>query len=54
VCRWRDCGQKLQRRGIGRHVASRHLKIQSYCHRCSKPYSRRDAMKKHARECQGA
>ncbi|OAX39954.1 hypothetical protein K503DRAFT_769022 [Rhizopogon vinicolor AM-OR11-026] len=54
VCRWRDCGQELQRGGIRRHVATRHLNIKSHCHNCFKSFSRPDAMKKHARECQGA
>ncbi|KAJ8596351.1 hypothetical protein M405DRAFT_837176 [Rhizopogon salebrosus TDB-379] len=54
VCRWYNCGQELQRGGMRRHVATRHLKLKSRCHHCFKPYSRRDAMKKHAKECQSS
>ncbi|KAJ8596352.1 hypothetical protein M405DRAFT_175480 [Rhizopogon salebrosus TDB-379] len=52
VCHWRNCDQELQRNGMRRHVATRHLNLKSHCYYCFKPYSRRDAMTKHARECQ--
>ncbi|OAX39952.1 hypothetical protein K503DRAFT_36649 [Rhizopogon vinicolor AM-OR11-026] len=54
VCFWRDCGRELQRGNMKRHVATRHLNVKSPCDYCLKSYSRRDAMKEHARECQGA
>ncbi|KAG2118468.1 hypothetical protein DEU56DRAFT_139530 [Suillus clintonianus] len=51
VCFWPGCGRKMQRGGIRRHIASCHLFIKSSCTRCSKEYSRRDAMRKHAKQC---
>lgn len=54
TCFWQDCNQKMQRGGIGRHIISCHMKTRWYCPNCTKTYSRRDAMKKHAKDCQGA
>ncbi|KAG1745531.1 uncharacterized protein EDB91DRAFT_1246409 [Suillus paluster] len=52
VCNWKDCGREMHRGGIRRHVYSRHFNIKSQCPNCLKEYSRSDAMKKHAKECQ--
>ncbi|KAG2140291.1 hypothetical protein BD769DRAFT_1662830 [Suillus cothurnatus] len=54
VCHWEGCNHNMQRGAIGRHIISCHLKTRWTCENCSKTYSRRDAMKKHAKECQAA
>ncbi|KAG0702972.1 hypothetical protein DFH29DRAFT_469340 [Suillus ampliporus] len=54
VCHWQGCGRKLQRGAIRRHISSCHLGIKSQCQYCFKEYSRRDAMRKHSKECQAA
>ncbi|KAG2113874.1 uncharacterized protein F5147DRAFT_35990 [Suillus discolor] len=54
VCFWQGCDQNMQRGAIGRHIISCHLKTRWTCKNCSKTYSRRDAMKKHAKDCQVA
>ncbi|KAG1727605.1 hypothetical protein EDB19DRAFT_192309 [Suillus lakei] len=52
VCLWQGCNRKMQRGAIGRHIISCHLKTKWTCKNCFKEYSRKDAMKKHTRECQ--
>ncbi|KAG1878147.1 hypothetical protein F4604DRAFT_598009 [Suillus subluteus] len=54
TCFWQGCKQKIQRGNIGRHIISRHLNTRWTCEHCFKAYSRRDAMKKHAKDCQAA
>ncbi|KAG2140293.1 hypothetical protein BD769DRAFT_1662831 [Suillus cothurnatus] len=54
MCLWQGCNQNMQRGAIRRHIISCHLKTRWTCENCSKTYSRRDTMKKHAKECQAA
>ncbi|KAG2153637.1 uncharacterized protein EDB93DRAFT_206530 [Suillus bovinus] len=54
VCSWQGCNQPMQRGAIGRHIISRHLQVRWTCKFCPKNYSRRDAMKKHAKDCQAS
>ncbi|KAG2342586.1 hypothetical protein BDR05DRAFT_351671 [Suillus weaverae] len=54
VCFWQGCSRKMQRGAIGRHIISCHLKTRFTCKNCLKAYSRSDAMKKHAKDCQAA
>ncbi|KAG1777043.1 hypothetical protein EV702DRAFT_1105230 [Suillus placidus] len=54
VCFWQGCSRKMQRGAIGRHIISCHLKTRFTCKNCLKTYSRSDAMKKHAKDCQAA
>lgn len=56
VCLWNGCNRKLQRGAIGRHIVSCHMETRWACENinCTKSYSRRDAMKKHAKDCQAA
>ncbi|KAG2072277.1 hypothetical protein BDR04DRAFT_1117104 [Suillus decipiens] len=54
VCLWNGCNHNMQRGAIGRHIISRHIKIRWTCEYCSKTYSRRDALRKHTKDCQAA
>lgn len=54
VCFWQFCDQNMQRRSIVRHIISCHLKTKWTCKNCSMTYSRRDGLKKHAKDCQAA
>lgn len=54
VCLWDGCNHNMQRGAIGRHIISCHMKTRWTCEYCSKTYSRRDALKKHTKDCQAA